>query len=535
MKCTLYKDCILTPNYNEVFSSKFYFDKYLNTLDKSSFEVNDTYGIKNGSIYLDASELTYNINSYNYIKIETNYVTFYSFITDIDISNEIVTFTYEIDVWHTFWNWEFKRGILTNTKFIDKYSIPFYTYNLDPIGNKLSFDRKTPNTCAIIVSLMLYEASSYKATPTKIRKGLFLLREEHILNETPFYTNNISIDNIDTHISEIINTQSTAINNQSSSINKIYYELSNIYVIPFSMEDVSFRVGTTNINDVYLSKFNIGNVGDILEELDEQNLNLFDYNYKYEFGDVSFGLPSNLHNVYPSTEEFKYSIKAYLNDFVLIITEEFKGSINDITTYFNLNIPFDVTSGIELANRELVNEIQKQTIQNEKERSQYNMVSKVSGNVSSGIASMIANPLKGASYAMEKASQTAIDINNNIYNQSNLALQKNQIEQTLYSNGMSLNVLNTGLINTLYGVVRCYYHTDDIMNLEEVEKYIKEYGYNVNLFVNELKLPNANNIDDNDDFDFVKFSFIEIIGLPFNYNKVIEQILLKGVYLLTNV
>ena len=113
MKITLYKNCILTDNYHEVFDltlktvdgvESSVFTDYLKSLEKTEITLENMYYTRNMTfIFSFSGEKRYEeVYSYNYCKIEVEDLVRYCFITDIILCNTVVKYKTKEDIWSNY-------------------------------------------------------------------------------------------------------------------------------------------------------------------------------------------------------------------------------------------------------------------------------------------------------------------------------------------------------------------------------------------------------------------------------------------------
>lgn len=111
MIVTMYKGCILTANYQEVFDTKIregnttsVFEDYLETLDNKSFNING-YVTDSGSFNIAYDLDGMNAFECNYVRFMSDMegeITVYAFVDSVIRSNNCITVNYTVDVFHTY-------------------------------------------------------------------------------------------------------------------------------------------------------------------------------------------------------------------------------------------------------------------------------------------------------------------------------------------------------------------------------------------------------------------------------------------------
>ena len=144
----LYKNCILTDAYSEVFDvfhkdqiGNTPLDHYLESLESKSFTIPHTYVTNSGKISFDLiDENDTEFYDFNYMSIhdETNHFTRFCFIDAITVVNGIAVVSYVEDVWSNYApSLQMRKSLLTRSRIIDygSYKIPFYSLGMEYQGN----------------------------------------------------------------------------------------------------------------------------------------------------------------------------------------------------------------------------------------------------------------------------------------------------------------------------------------------------------------------------------------------------------------
>ena len=171
----LYKNCILTDAYSEVFdvyhkdaNNKTALDRYLATLEQKTIATPHTYVTNSGKISFDLiDENDTEFYEFNYMSItdEVNNFTRFCFIDAITVVNGIAVVSYIEDVWSNYApSLQMRKSLLTRSRIIDygSYKIPFYSLGMEYQGNnQLSFVRLTElsGNVAIFTQVQIYKTS----------------------------------------------------------------------------------------------------------------------------------------------------------------------------------------------------------------------------------------------------------------------------------------------------------------------------------------------------------------------------------------
>ena len=156
MKITLYKKCILSNSYSEVFDvfhktkdpltneETVALQRYLSSLTKYEITADNVYVPNSGKITLeldfDYENVSNNIYEYNYMYLEDTDNNFrrYCFIDDITVVNGLAVISFSEDIWSNYASsMEIRKSLLVRsraTKYGD-WSIPFYAPGMAYEGN----------------------------------------------------------------------------------------------------------------------------------------------------------------------------------------------------------------------------------------------------------------------------------------------------------------------------------------------------------------------------------------------------------------
>ena len=176
MIINLYKNCILTDAYSEVFDvfhkdqiGNTPLDHYLESLERKSFTIPHTYVTNSGKISFDLiDENDTEFYDFNYMSIhdETNRFTRFCFIDAITVVNGIAVVSYVEDVWSNYApSLQMRKSLLTRSRIIDygSYKIPFYSLGMEYQGNnELKINKlfeSSNNQVAVLMQVQLYKLS----------------------------------------------------------------------------------------------------------------------------------------------------------------------------------------------------------------------------------------------------------------------------------------------------------------------------------------------------------------------------------------
>ena len=193
MNITLYKKCILSNSYSEVFdvfhkdsNNKVALERYLASLQKYEIVADNVYVPNSGKITLELNEDNVNIYEYNYMYLEDTDNNFrrYCFIDDITVVNGLAVISFSEDIWSNYASsMEIRKSLLVRsraTKYSD-WSIPFYAPGMGYEGNNTvvikdidgnvidnNYTRPSPLQVACAVNMQLYNLTAQGVANNRI-------------------------------------------------------------------------------------------------------------------------------------------------------------------------------------------------------------------------------------------------------------------------------------------------------------------------------------------------------------------------------
>lgn len=200
MNITLYKKCILSNSYSEVFdvfhkdsNNKVALERYLASLQKYEIVADNVYVPNSGKITLELNEDNVNVYEYNYMYLEDveNNFRRYCFIDDITVVNGLAVISFSEDIWSNYArSMEIRKSLLVRSR-ATKYgswSIPFYAPGMAYEGNNTvvikdidgnvidnDYTRPSPLQVACAVNIQLYNLTAQGVANNRILlTGIFI-------------------------------------------------------------------------------------------------------------------------------------------------------------------------------------------------------------------------------------------------------------------------------------------------------------------------------------------------------------------------
>lgn len=262
MKIILYKKCILSNSYSEVFDvfhktkdpitneETVALQRYLSSLTKYEITADNVYVPNSGKITLeldfDYENVSNNIYEYNYMYLEDTDNNFrrYCFIDDITVVNGLAVISFSEDIWSNYASsMEIRKSLLVRsraTKYGD-WSIPFYAPGMEYEGNN-----------ELKINELFEKPQNYRQVAIICQVQLYQLSEQGRVSKREIYEFFVS-SKVDTQSSYILMPVQSAYSTildliAYSSVNKITfnneewnYEIYNIILLP-EIFNVSFEV-----------------------------------------------------------------------------------------------------------------------------------------------------------------------------------------------------------------------------------------------------------------------------------------------------
>lgn len=385
MQITLYKNCCINNNYQEVFalspkvlndSSTSPFLLYLNSLTKISITVDKTYVENSGMLIFDYTLLgTYtNIYEFNYMKVEftlsdnTTKIIRYCFVNDIILKNELVYLTYSEDYWHSYS--DKIVGILPShlisSRVVDKYDNLSLVYamlkqNYDSFNGFNITPQYTPPILApyddyyIIIEFQTYNMTTIAGNPEQSKRNPFYAMlydsSKHLLTSANAFSK----------ILELIRKMPTN-RAEVGEFDYDYYDIGNIYIFPkyFNLANVVvgdfYAIGSvvegTPPSILPFAYYKI--VGADMTTVATKTIDITDYK-KVQIGTMQTRLNITSNKI-ASTSNLKFIFTASLIGIQMLMS--FQGQLADITEDFRIDIPIKSISATEYKQQKIANVLQ---------------------------------------------------------------------------------------------------------------------------------------------------------------------------------
>ena len=397
MKIILYKKCILSNSYSEVFDvfhktkdpltneETVALQRYLSSLTKYEITADNVYVPNSGKITLeldfDYENVSNNIYEYNYMYLEDTDNNFrrYCFIDDITVVNGLAVISFSEDIWSNYASsMEIRKSLLVRSR-ATKYgswSIPFYAPGMayegnnplkftDLAGQNIQLSDTNNRNVALICQLQVYNLSqegvvSDRKVYTVAANTLDLDLSQHtFLFPLKKTTAKESVYEIVRQL-YIKSSEKQFIIPGSDNLPSLYYQISNVLLLPgycVTGQSQTNLIGLVNITSsatchFYKLDISIGDIPSNDTMVFVKTLSL-DKNFKR----IGIGCITNLQPVVENGTSIEVKIGIACDDFSVGVYLVFQNKIIEITNDFLLEIPISVqTADVtqqQLANREL--------------------------------------------------------------------------------------------------------------------------------------------------------------------------------------
>lgn len=488
----LYKNCILTDAYSEVFdvyhkdaNNKTALDRYLATLEQKTIATPHTYVTNSGKISFDLiDENDTEFYDFNYMSIhdETNHFTRFCFIDAITVVNGIAVVSYIEDVWSNYApSLQMRKSLLTRSRIIDygSYKIPFYSLGMEYQGNnELKINKLfegSSNKVAILMQVQLYKLSEKGEVSERSIMEMYASEKkegetEHTVYFTPQYA--------------IILAASLTI---ASSIKQLstgeYYEVYNILLVP---EEFNIPLNTSGVISTPVASTTYLNPFTPSIYTDNNIVYTASKTLPCNFKQFKVGTLLNAYDLVQNGTDIgiKIGYSASLTDVNLYLN--FQNQIYEITKDFMLDLPIsvqtaDVTQQQATA-REVANLNAKLGIASGAMQigSAVNDIAMGASKVAfGGYTGQLGSVLKGA----EQVSNAPFEAGRGIINIISSKKQLDIANRALYVSNKGVKVLSNTAMTVVYGIVVYEIQPD---NEVEVQANIDNCGYVCNEIVDNL-------------------------------------------------
>ena len=512
MIITLYKNCILTDAYSEVFdvyhkdaNNQTALTRYLSTLEQKTIEIPHTYVTNSGKISFDLiDEYDTEFYDFNYMSFidMTNNFRRYCFIDAITVVNGIAVVSYIEDVWSNYApSLQMRRSLLTRSRIIDygSYKIPFYSLGMEYQGNNelkiTPLFENTSNKFNLIMQTQVYKLSEQgELSQRDIIESYVALKQSDDTYRSSFS----SFEAL--YLAKALTVKSSKTQLASGE----YYEVYNILILPESLHILQESDVTLSYN-VFDNVYIIALVENVVSmtNINYTATKTLPCNYKQ----FKVGTLLNAYDLVQNGTDITVKIGYYATNTDFNIYLNFQNQIYEITKDFMLDLPISVQTADVTQQQATAREVANLNAKLGIARGAMQIVGGVAdvalGATQANISSSWSKQLKGAG----QITNGLMDVGGGIMN---IISQKKQLDianRALYVTNKGVEVLSNTALIALYGIVVYEIQPD---NEIEVQANIDNCGYVCNEIVDNLF--NTITTGTTNKWNVMQFDYVNIYG-----------------------
>ena len=582
MNITLYKKCILSNSYSEVFdvfhkdsNNKVALERYLASLQKYEIVADNVYVPNSGKITLELNEDNVNIYEYNYMYLEDTDNNFrrYCFIDDITVVNGLAVISFSEDIWSNYASsMEIRKSLLVRSRatkygsyYIEngvvhdtRYNIPFYSIGMEYEGNNplivknrqgevtnngIIKDNIPDNRVAMGVTIQVYNLTEAGKNNTRdiytgiVPVGLTAPNDQREVYGSPQQF----IDRLN-FILEQSNFQQVTVYG-----NKRYYEVMEVYAIPrdfnilknkVNISDALFQITITDnwtdyffVSNIFNSVTdNVLNEGNKLFNKQGELIHSTSFEYENDFKRLGIGLFSNIIPIVNNGT--KTNIEVYFKrdytqwGFYFNIQNKLINITQDLLVEAPISVQSADVTQQQAAARELKAMNAKLGIAGGALQIRKGMLDTsigVSGLLLGGAISGVTgvgSMLGGTSGFVSGTTEIGKGITSIIGGQKELEIANRE----MFSTTKGVSSISDGLLNARIGIVELLIDSDNDI---EVQANINNTGYMCNEIVDNLFIKPLN--EENNVYNVMRFDYVNIYGaFTQKIARILKKILLDG-------
>ena len=398
MILTLYKNCILNDNYNEVFDltlrkvdgvESSVFTDYLKSLSNTVINLPNVYYSRNMSFTLRISgdNKAKEAFEYNYCKIEAEGIIRYCFITDIELANSVATYYTEEDIWSNYaYDMQFRYGYLTQSKKLQYNDLDISFYHLPQdyqSNNKIQLYEAHKLATSedikfnIICQLQCYTIAT-KEQPTR-RASKYVLITNNAANQAFTYLEATSLL-LNMEYASSFATLTLGDNLKWIGIDTANFEIDNVYIIP-ARWDIGAWIRSASEKDktaglVASKSFEMQSKESLISGITTFAANFYNLSYfliddgfhhyprlledgivKNNFKTKSIGTYTSQYDLSMNGTDISYSVTCFSSDTSFTLFLNVQEKIIDITNDFYYDIPIDALTADVMAQRKIAHNL----------------------------------------------------------------------------------------------------------------------------------------------------------------------------------
>lgn len=482
MLITLYKNCILTDSYSEVFdvfhkdsNGKTALERYLATLEHKDITAGDVYVTGSGKISFMLTADDGDFYQYNYMRVvnENNGFARYCFIDMITCVNNVAVVSYIEDVWSNYAStMHMRKSLLTRSRILDYgfWKVPFYSQGMEYQGNnQLSFVKFTQlsGNVAIFAQVQIYKLSTQGTISEREVLNCRIIKKDN----TEF-TINGAVDAINEFV------RNSSVGKLKKVDNTEYnYESFNYMIVPTEYTDNSGddveSVITVEGQNIVLNVLAAG-----LSPVVTQAKTILS-----DFKQFKIGTFSNAFDIVQNGTDIFVSIEQRNTPLETMFYLSFQNQIIDISSSFKYNVPISVQTADATQQQATAHEVAqlnaKLGIASGAMQIAGGVADVALGATQFNISSSWGKQLKGAGQITSGLMSVGGGIINTIAQSKNLEVAN----RAMYTTNKGTAVSNSAIINAKIGIVIYLIDPD---NETEVQANINNTGYVCNEIVDDI-------------------------------------------------
>lgn len=488
MLITLYKNCILTDSYSEVFdvfhkdsNGKTALERYLASLEHKDITAGDVYVTGSGKIPFTLKSEDGDFYQYNYMRILNEVTGFarYCFIDAIAVVSNTAVVSYVEDVWSNYAEtMHMRKSLLTRSRILNygNWQVPFYAPAMTYEGNEYAKivpieDVVAPYNVQVIFQLQLYQLAQ-QGTISKRQILEYCLR--------------VSSDGMDIPlVKALLIIQDIVVNSSVKQI-KIgdetwYGEIYNMLVIPAQFGVLAkFAISPSSI------RYDANTEFVLVQPIDQSKKVCKEYTLPNNFKRFKVGTFTSCYDFVENGTQSKVRISAQcgLTDFTIYL--EMQNQVFDITNDFKIQIPISVQSADVTQQQTTAKEIAEFNAKMGTARGGLQIAQGINNGIN-GVAKLafgaftgqVGSVIGGASQVSNAPYEVAGGIMNIIASSKQLEIANRSMFVT--NKGIQANSNST--LNAVYGLIALEIEPD---NETEVQANINNTGYVCNEIVDDI-------------------------------------------------
>lgn len=566
MKIILYKKCILSNSYSEVFDvfhktkdpltneETVALQRYLSSLTKYEITADNVYVPNSGKITLeldfDYENVSNNIYEYNYMYLEDTDNNFrrYCFIDDITVVNGLAVISFSEDIWSNYASsMEIRKSLLVRSR-VTKYgdwSIPFYAPGMAYEGNNTvvikdidgnvidnDYTRPSPLQVACAVNIQLYNLTAQGVANNRILlTGIFIY--SYAGDRKAYGTTDMLLQLV-REVTQLSAGTTVKYNNKD-----YYYDIVSVKAIPkqfgiFKEIITSDATITVQKSDTISYYFYATGAGIFYNEYGVQHgilHKVLDKEIENDYTRLGIGLISSIIPIENNSTKITYSILFKWDIISWKLYISIQNKLIEISDEFDILIPISVQSADVTQQQAAARELKTLTaklgiaegaLQLRKGAlgTSIGFSSALLGGAIGGVTGtgMI---VSGASSFVNGTTEIGKGITSIIGSQKELEIANRE----MFSTSKAIKVNSDGVLNGYYGIVQYFIVPD---NTTEVQANIDNTGYVCNEIVDNLfNKPITDTVATA--YNVMRFDFVNIFGkFTQNIAKALRAILYNG-------